>query len=99
MTVQAIGRTSGGASTVSRRGTGYLAGRIGLHVVTAVLALIFTAPFFFSISTSLKAVTELHVFPPIFWPANPQPYNYVRVFEVVPFGLFYMNTIIIAVTA
>src|SRR5215210_8115085 len=98
MTVQALDRTST-ASAVSRRRAGELAGRIGLHLFTAALALIFTAPFFFSISTSLKSVTELHVFPPVFWPADPQPYNYVRVFEVVPFGLFYLNTVIIAGTA
>src|SRR5262245_13418868 len=99
MTVQAIGSASSAAQAPSRRGAGHLAGRIGLHVLTAALALIFTAPFFFSVSTSLKSVTELHVFPPVFWPANPQPYNYVRVFEVVPYGLFYLNTIIIAGTA
>jgi multiple sugar transport system permease protein len=99
MTTQAIDRGSASSSAVSRRRVGYLAGRVGLHVFTAILALIFTAPFFFSISTSLKSTTELHVFPPVVWPASPQPYNYVRVFEVVPFGLFYLNTIIIAVTA
>lgn len=99
MTVQAIGRSSPAASALARRRAGQVAGRIGLHLFTAALAVIFTAPFFFAVSTSLKAVTELHVFPPVFWPANPQPYNYVRVFEVVPYGLFYLNTVIIAGTA
>src|SRR5215210_2136028 len=99
MTVRAIDRTASAGHTASQRRASYLAGRIGLHVFTALLALIFTAPFFFSVSTSLKSVTELHVFPPVIWPADPQPYNYVRVFEVVPYGLFYLNTVIIAGTA
>src|SRR5262245_47472524 len=96
MTVQAVGRTSSSTPVASRRRLAHLSGRIGLHVFVAALALIFTAPFFFSISTSLKRVTELHVFPPVLWPANPQPYNYVRVFEVAPYGVFYLNSIIIA---
>jgi multiple sugar transport system permease protein len=100
MTVRAIDhRTAPAGRAVTRRRPGRLAGRIGLHLFTALLAVIFTAPFFFSISTSLKSTTELHVFPPVMWPSNPQPYNYVRVFEIVPYGLFYMNTVIIAGTA
>src|SRR5215207_10185227 len=99
MTVRAIDRAATAGHSGSHRRPGYLAGRIGLHLVTALLALIFTAPFFFSVSTSLKSVTELHVFPPVLWPADPQPYNYARVFEVVPYGLFYLNTVFIAGTA
>src|SRR5437762_274540 len=99
MTVRAIDRSSTTAPLVSRPGTGRLAARVGLHALTALLALIFTAPFFFAVSTSLKSVTELHVFPPLVWPAQPQPSNYIRVFEVVPYGLFYLNTILIAGTA
>mgnify|MGYP001067409282 CR=1 FL=1 len=39
----AIDRGSASSSAVSRRRVGYLAGRVGLHVFTAILALIFTA--------------------------------------------------------
>jgi len=69
MTAQVSQGASLTASAVPRRPVGAVAGRVGLHLLTAVLALI------------------------------PQPYNYVRVFEIVPYGLFYLNTVIIAGTA
>jgi multiple sugar transport system permease protein len=98
MTVQAIDRTSSATGWTGNR-TGQLVGRVTLHVLTALLAVIFTAPFFFAVSTSLKSPLELHIIPATLWPSVPQPFNYRRVFEVVPYGLFYMNTVIIAGTA
>ncbi len=74
-------------------------GRLGLYLLVGSLAAVFTAPFFFSLSSSLKTAQELHIFPPAPLPAVPQLYNYVLVFIVVPYGLFYLNTIIIAGTA
>jgi ABC-type glycerol-3-phosphate transport system permease component len=99
VTAQAIGRsaTTTRSGATGRRGPRL--GRVGLHLLTAVLAVAFTAPFCFSLSSSLKTAQELHTFPPTLVPAVPQPGNYVRVFEVVPYGTFYLNSIIIAGTA
>jgi multiple sugar transport system permease protein len=95
MTVHAIDRTSAASAAPQWRARS-AAGRALLHAAAILLAVIFTAPFFFAISSSLKNPMELHTFPPTIFPISPQPYNYIRVFEVVPFGMFYLNTIIIA---
>ncbi|MCC7372279.1 MAG: carbohydrate ABC transporter permease [Chloroflexi bacterium] len=99
MTVQTMGRAASATPTAPRWPASYLAGRVLLHAFAVLLAVIFTAPFFFAISTSLKTPVELHTFPPSIFPADPQPFNYARVFQVAPYGVFYLNTVIIAVTA
>lgn len=99
MTVRAIPRTGTSAQGGSAGHLSQRLGRIGLHLATALLALVFTAPFFFSLSSSLKSAQELNVLPPTLLPASPQVSNYLRVFEVVPYGTFYLNSIVIAGTA
>ncbi len=98
MTAPAIG-ISRAAEPAARGRLGARSGRLGLYLLTIVLAVVFTGPFFFSLSSSLKTAQEIHVFPPTPLPAVPQFSNYLRVFEVVPFGTFYLNSIIIAGTA
>ena len=99
MSVQALGRsaTSAQRSVPGRVSTSL--GRLALYAVTILLAIIFTAPFFFSLSSSLKSVEELHIFPPTFVPSVLRFDNYARVFQVVPYGAFYLNSILIAGTA
>src|SRR5436309_3121667 len=99
MTAHALGRSSATTRPAAPGRLNVRPGRAGLYLLTALLAVIFTAPFFFTISSSLKTVTELHVFPPTLVPAVPQFSNYARVFKVVPYGTFYLNTVIIAGTA
>jgi multiple sugar transport system permease protein len=99
MSAPAVGRTIPVTQPAIRQRIRGRLGRAGLYVLVVALAILFTAPFFFSLSSSLKSAQELHIFPPSLLPAVPQFHNYARVFEVVPFGLFYINTIIIAGTA
>lgn len=99
MTAPALDLSPLAARAATRHRLGARLGRLGLYLLTGLLAVVFTAPFFFSLSSSLKTAQELHVFPPAPLPAVPQFGNYARVFEVVPYGIFYRNTIIIAVTA
>jgi multiple sugar transport system permease protein len=96
MTAPALDRSLPAAPAATRQRLGARAGRLGLYLLTLLLAVIFTAPFFFSLSSSLKTAQELHIFPPSLLPAVPQFQNYARVFQVVPYGTFYINTIIIA---
>jgi multiple sugar transport system permease protein len=96
VTAPALDLSARAARPVASERLSLRVGRLGLYLLTGLLALVFTAPFFFSLSSSLKTAQELHVFPPVPLPAVPQFYNYVLVFLVVPYGLFYLNTIIIA---
>jgi len=73
--------------------------RVLLYVIVTVIAVTFFAPFFWTMTTSLKAPSEVVVFPPQVFPKKPVFRNYPAVFEKVPFGLFYKNTIIVTVAA
>lgn len=99
MSVHAIGRSATTAPRALPRRVSASPGRVALYALTIMLAAIFTAPFFFSVASSLKSVEELHVFPPTFVPAVPRFDNYPQVFQAVPYGTFYLNSVLIAGTA
>jgi multiple sugar transport system permease protein len=68
-----------------------------LYIIAVVTSLMFMAPFFWTVSSSLKQVTEIFLFPPTWLPAVPQWDNYAEVWRRVPFGIFTLNTVIITV--
>ncbi len=70
-----------------------------LYLVAVVSSAIFLFPFVWTILSSLKKSNELIVFPPTWFPAVPQPYNYVRVFEFVPWATWTLNSVLIASVA
>lgn len=72
-----------------------------LYATITIFALLFTAPFVFTVGSSLKAPHELHVFPPTLLPDVPRWQNYVDIFQIeyVPYALFYRNTIIITLAS
>lgn len=79
------------ASLVQRR-------RIGngvAYVTMALLGIMFTFPWFWTLSTSLKRPAELFIFPPLWIPDPPQFDNYAEVFRQVPFGLWYFNSLVV----
>ena len=73
-------------STYTRRSTGR-PGDVALVFVLVLLALIFMFPFFWTVSSSLKAPSEILTYPPTFVPAVPQWGNYARVFALSPFAI------------
>ena len=62
-----------------------------------VLAVIFMLPFYWTIVTSFKSPDEIYIFPPEWLPAVPQWFNYVQVWQVVPYGHFVINSVTVAV--
>ncbi|MBX3051817.1 MAG: carbohydrate ABC transporter permease [Caldilineaceae bacterium] len=66
-----------------------------IYVLLVVAGLAFGLPFFWTISSSLKPITELFVFPPTVWPENVRWQNYADVFVIAPFALFIWNTVIV----
>lgn len=68
-----------------------------LYVTLIALAVTFMLPFYWTIITSLKSPDEINVFPPAWLPAVPQWFNYVEVWQVVPYGHFVMNSVTVAV--
>jgi multiple sugar transport system permease protein len=59
------------------------------------LALMMMAPFLWMLLTSLKTQQEAFQYPPTFLPRNPQWSNYTQLFTLVPFGRYFLNTVIV----
>lgn len=74
-------------------------GRLLLYLVAIFGALIFSLPFFWTISSSLKPMQELFLYPPTLWPEDPRFQNYADVFRIAPFGRFIWNTIVVTAFA
>jgi len=68
--------------------------KIILILVLFVGGLLFLYPFLWMISTSLKDNVEVYTRPLALIPQIFKPANYQRAFTLVPFGRFYLNTII-----
>jgi ABC-type glycerol-3-phosphate transport system permease component len=74
-------------------------GRALIHLVLAGGSLIMLTPFFWLISSSLKAPHQIYVFPPQWIPDPIYWSNYREVFEKVTVGRYALNTMIITVLA
>ncbi len=70
-----------------------------LYLVMTLLALVFMFPFFWTVSSSLKAPFELMTFPPSWLPEVPQWGNYARVIERVPFIRWAWNSTFVVTIA
>ena len=82
---------------MTARGPGFVIKRLLLHAFLLTFGLLFILPFFWSIGTSLKPLRELFAVTPTFLPEVARWENYLDVFAQVPFGTFYVNTIIVTV--
>ena len=67
------------------------------HVILIVASVIFFGPFVWMVLVSFKSAQEALSVPPTFLPTEWHPENYTRLFEIAPFGRFYVNTIVVAV--
>jgi len=72
-----------------------IATRTFLYAVIAIGALIFTLPFLWMISTSVKPGPEVYVIPPRWIPSSFNWSNYVEPWRNLPFLTFYKNTMIV----
>lgn len=69
------------------------------YATGVVIATIFLVPLLWTLSTSLKDVATVAIFPPTFLPEEPHWDNYVEIFRRVPFALWVWNTIQITLLA
>jgi multiple sugar transport system permease protein len=70
--------------------------RIGLHAVLIAASLAMVAPFVWQIITSLKSLSSATAVPPTLLPEGRWS-NYGRVFDLLPFGTQFLNTLLTAV--
>jgi ABC-type glycerol-3-phosphate transport system permease component len=95
--------TTSGATRSSRRGWRVRRSRV-LELTASYAALltgtaVLMIPFFWMLSTSLKPLDEVYVYPIIWIPSEIVWSNYTDVFKNVPFGRYLYNSVYISVFA
>ncbi len=76
---------------------GKLASKIMTYVLLVGLSALFTIPFIWLLSSSLKTDAEIFQIPPTWIPNPPRWINYSEVMDAVPFWTFFFNSVKIAV--
>ncbi|PWH16727.1 MAG: sugar ABC transporter ATP-binding protein [Anaerolineae bacterium] len=66
-----------------------------LQIVLTLFLITFLLPALWMVSSSLKVSTEVFAHPIVWIPERPQWNNYARIFEILPFGRFMWNTVVI----
>lgn len=74
-------------------------GTILLYAILIILSVMFVFPFFWTISSSLKAPDEILNFPPAIFPTVPKWVNYEQVFQRAPFARWILNTVFVVALA
>lgn len=74
-------------------------GGSGLYILSLTLCLIFGFPFFYTITSSLKAPSEIFLFPPTVFPDVPRWSNYTDVLDRFPYVQWFLNTVFVTVLA
>lgn len=70
-----------------------------LYILLTVMALLFMVPLIWVLSSSLKYPAQVFTVPPKWIPDPIQWFNYVEVFELVPFARYALNSLIVAGSA
>ncbi|UUZ80212.1 carbohydrate ABC transporter permease [Paenibacillus sp. P26] len=71
--------------------------KITAHLVLLAGAVTMILPFLWTVSTSLKRLSEVFVFPPKLLGASIQWGNYLRISDRFPFGTYFLNSVKITV--
>ena len=78
-----------------RRRHGLTPSALALHALLIAGSVVMLLPFAWMLSTSLKLPPDIFTYPPV-WIPNPIAWqNYVKTVTVMPFGRFYLNSLIV----
>ena len=72
---------------------------LGLYAALLVLLAPVVFVFYWMISLALKPDVENVTYPPVFIPEHPTLDNFVQVFQKSPFGLYTLNSFVVAVAS
>lgn len=79
----------------SRRSRGLTPSALALHALLIAGSVVMLLPFVWMLSTSLKLPPDIFTYPPV-WIPNPIAWqNYAKTVTVMPFGRFYLNSLIV----
>jgi multiple sugar transport system permease protein len=65
------------------------------HIILSIFGLTFILPLLWLFLSSLKTNLEVISRPPVWIPKNPQWENFIEVFKKVPYGRYYLNSLIV----
>ena len=74
-------------------------GKVIPRIILALMCLVYFAPFYWMLATSLKDSAQLSAFPPTFWPHPFDWRNYVDAVNYIPFLRFFFNSLILTAGA
>lgn len=69
--------------------------RLAIYAVLTVLGATMLVPFGWMVASSLMGELEVYRFPPRLWPAAPRWANYGDAVTMLPFGRFFVNTLVV----
>lgn len=72
-------------------------GRAGVYLLLALFSLIFAAPFFWLVTSALKAPEQMMAYPIQWLPSPPVWSNFVEGWQFRPFSVYLANTLYVAV--
>jgi len=99
MTIEPAALPAPRAQAAQRARRGRALGRALTYAALIVLAALFMFPFLWAVSTSLKETAEIYSSPPTLLPRSPQWTTYLRVWELVPFARWILNSVAIVVAS
>lgn len=67
------------------------------HAILVVATVLIAMPFAWMLSTALKPLPDVFIFPPVWIPPHPQWQNFVAAWNASIFGRFYINSAIVTV--
>jgi multiple sugar transport system permease protein len=82
-------------STIQTTSTIARVGRIAGIAVLIVAAMVALGPLLWTVTTSLRTPAEAFSNPPEWFPAHPDFSNYSAVFDRIPIGRFFVNSVIV----
>ena len=71
-------------------------GRVLIFLALSLAALLIVFPFFWMVLTSVKPEAEVVRFPPRLWPEHWTLVAYTNIWQRVPFGRFFVNSVLFA---
>ena len=74
-------------------------GTLGTHGTLIIVSAMFILPIVWMVASSLKTNSAIFVFPPSLFPLHPQFSNYSKATSYIPFGRYFLNTLIVSVAS
>jgi len=78
----------------TRRGPALIVTRAVMYVILLIAGLLAVLPFYWMVAGSLMTPAEIYSQIPHLWPAHPDFSSYLRIFQLVPMGQYFFNSLL-----